>query len=468
VAGALALAATIYFCFAFLVREPKGRSRVLPITAIGILLAAFYLLPLPAYVYAFGDKPLFENFVERNVSFFNRARYSDAFRNKLNSTPIRRVCHAGSGLKLNVILVIVESLSAYHSKYFSGIEDWTPRLDRLARMETALTNFHANGWTTIGGLISILTGTFPFVPEQAEFNEWGSPRLDDFAHIPETLPRSLASNGYQTTFVSAGDLAFLGQDEWLRAIGYERIVGNNDPRFAKQKVRGPFGSVPDRLLYEVVLDEIDMMKSAEPYFITAQTLWSHRPFMAPDGSALHSEEHVIRMTDQMLGELYDTLLAEGFFENGILFVTGDHRAMEPYRKAEFDRFGATAFTRIPGLIVSDAIELPPEIVDDHQQRDLAASIRALVQDEYCVDQFEGTVLGPNPAPPACIMHARGDDRDLILVKCGDREGVVRVAGDATAVVSGSVPDDVAVIQTINKNRIRNRTQVPAVQAAEAH
>ena len=174
------------------------------------------------------------------------------------------------------------------------------------------------------------------------------------------------------------------------------------------------------------------------------------------------------MTDQMLGELYDKLLAKGYFESGILFVTGDHRAMEPYRKAEFDRFGATAVTRIPGIIVTHAVELPSEITGDYQQRDLAASIRALVQDEYCVDQFEGTMLGPNPTPPACIMHARGDDRDLILVKCGDREGVVRVAGDATAMASGSVPDDVSVIRTINKNRIRIDAPSPPVQSAEAH
>ena len=300
--AALATVAIFCLCFAFLFREPAGRLRVGPVTVVGALLAAVYFVPLPSYVYAFGDKPLFENFVERNAGFFKHTAFSDDFRRNLLATPTDRNCVKGAGKRLNVLVVIVESLSAYQSKYFSGIEDWTPRLDEIAQKETSLTNFHANGWTTIGGLVSVLGGAFPFVPEKAKLNEWGSARLDDFTHLTDSLSQTLANDGYETTFVSAGNLAFLGQGDWLRSMGFKRTVGHDDPRFDVQKIRGPFNSVPDGLLYKIVLDEIGALKDKQPFFITAQTFWSHRPFMAPDGSAVHSEEHVIRMTDRGFGQ----------------------------------------------------------------------------------------------------------------------------------------------------------------------
>ncbi len=452
--AAVGVSIILYACLAYILRRRTAGQRAWPFMALCLLLAAVYFVRFPTYVYAFGDKPLFENVVERNASYFRQTAYSEPFRRQLLATAPTPNCRKGMNKPLNVLLVIVESLSAYHSKYFSGIEDWTPRMDVIAAKETAITNFHANGWTTIGGLISLLTGTFPFVPERAAFNEWGSPRLDDFTHLEGALPRQLAGKGYQTTFVSAGDLGFLGQGNWLQEIGFQRIIGNRDPRFDSQTVRGPFDSVPDKLLYDVVLEEMDAMPAGKPYLITGQTFWSHRPFMAPDGSADHTEEYVIRMTDQMIGELYDRLESRGFFETGILIVTGDHRAMEPYRRTEIERFGSTAAARVPAIVATRAVDLPEVISDNYQQRDLQASLLALVADQYCLTPFEGAMFGPEPSAPGCVMHARADDRDLITVRCGEEEGVVIVAGDATAVASGTLSDGTSVVEAINRNRLR--------------
>jgi hypothetical protein len=458
VLAALAAAVVLWACIVFVVRPSTvavGRRRALTASAA---LLALYLIPLPSYVYAFGDKPLFENFVERNRSYFVQTNFSDDFREQVLSFPPEKVCRAGASLKLNVILVMVESLSAYHSHAFSGIEDWTPRLDEIASRATALPNFHANGWTTIGGLISLLGGSFPLVPEAGEDNEWGSPRLSNFMHLSDTLPQVLAREGYRTIFAGAGDLSFLDQRDWLRAVGFQRVVGEEDPRFDRQQVRGAFKSVPDQLLYEIVLDEIDRQPTGAPYFITAQTFWSHRPFMAPDGSELSGEEPVIRMTDESLGFLYDRLMERGFFEDGILFVTGDHRAMEPYRRSEIERYGASAATRIPAIVVTHAVELPPVIEDHHQQRDLKVSVEALVRQRYCADRYEGTFLGPSPTPPACVMQAKGDDRDLIFVGCAESHAVVRIAGDDTRVVQGSVDDEAGLLRAINYTRVRRTSQ----------
>jgi lipoteichoic acid synthase len=458
IALALLLLRTCYVLLVMPVRSPV-RSRFLVAAALVLLL--LWPLPVPDYVYSFIDRPLFENFIERNHNFYVRNTYSDRFRAQiLADPPPAMVCGRARGRRLNVILLIVESLSAYHSRFFSGVENWTPNLDEIARRETALTNFHANGWTTTGGLVSLLTGTLPLVPElrtsrTKAFTPIGGTSLTDYLDSPRPLPRVLSEQGYATEFVAPGDLAFAGQDKWLPAIGFQKIISGDDPRFAAQKLRGPFNSVPDRLLLEVAFQETVQMPRDRPYLMVVQTFWSHRPFMDPnDEGKLNGQEFVFRDTDAQIGTFYKRLMDAGFFQNGMLFITGDHRAMEPFQKLEFERFGNSAAARVPGVIVTRAINLPRVLAQDFQQRDFPASIEALVDEEYCLEPLQGSFLSDPPRPPSCIMQARGDDRDLIYVKCGTAEGTVRATGDATKFVSGAVPDEASIIQTVNRTRVR--------------
>ena len=329
-----------------------------------------WLLPAPNRFYSFNDKPLYENVVERNKDYFIHSNFSDSFRSKVLSTPEVVTCDRGSTHRVDIVLVVVESLSAYQSRYFSGIEDWTPQLDGIAQQETALTNFYANGWTTIGGLVSLLTGTFPVVPEHTAFNEWGSPRLPDFVGSTPSLPLALTKQGYRTEFIGAGDLDFTGKETWLKEIGFEKMVGGNDQRFAKQTVRGPFNSVPDRLLYDLALDELSRTADEKPRFFVLETFWTHQPFLDENGNQLGGEEPAFREADAQLGRFYRSLQATTFFQNGLLVIVGDHRAPLPFRRAEFQRFGASAVARIPGILATRAFKLPRVIPQDFQQRDL--------------------------------------------------------------------------------------------------
>jgi len=44
-----------------------------------IIAAILLLVPVPDYVYSFGDKPLYESFIERDAGFFVHSNVSDAF-----------------------------------------------------------------------------------------------------------------------------------------------------------------------------------------------------------------------------------------------------------------------------------------------------------------------------------------------------------------------------------------------------
>ena len=450
--GAILLIVRAYAVFLFKPKYPQAKS--LPAASFAFALLVLWSFPAPNGFYSFDDKPLYENLLERNRNYFVHSNFSDPFRSRVLATPERVTNFPTRPHRVNVVLVVVESLSAYQSRYFSGIEDWTPQLDTIAQQETALTNFYANGWTTIGGLVSLLTGTYPLVPENTAFNRWGSPRLPDFTGMTPSLPLALRQSGYSTEFVGAGDLDFTGKGTWLKDIGFDRTVGGSDPRFSGQTIRGPFNSVPDHMLYDVALDELDQMPIDKPHFVVVETFWTHRPFLDENGKQMAGEEPAFREADTQIGRFYRNLEARHFFDNGLLVIVGDHRAPLPFRKAEFERFGGSAVARVPAVIATRTFKLPHVIAEDFQQRDLLASIKGMVSGTVSLRPDEGSFLSDPLHPPGCILHARGDDRDLVFVKCGSAEGLVRVAGDRTRFVEGEVPDEGAILQIINRTRAR--------------
>lgn len=438
----------------FVIRPQTMAKRQAVVVALGaVVLISVRFVPHDEF---FINKPLYENFVERNWDFLVRKEYSPAFRKRILSAysdPSR--CEAGRSYRPNILLVVVESLSAYHSRYLSGINDFTPNLDRIAQRHTVFTNFYANGWTSQGGAIALLTEAYPLVPEHAELNEWGSARINQF-YSPAALPKYLRGEGYRTFYFAAGSLQFLDQDQWLKRIGFDEVHGDKDPAFDKEP-RGFMNSVTDTALYERALKEIATLPADQRFFMMLATYRSHRPLRGPDGLRI-SEERAFHDVDVQLEHLYERLQEIKFFDNGILVITGDHRAMEPFKAPEVARFGMSASARLPFVVVSENLGLPHVVDGNFQQHDFFPSIRYLVSGQYCYSSWEGTFLSTNPRPARCIIHAKGESRDLVYVRCGQQEGMMYLDGDDTRMTSGNIEDATYVVDKVNFERIQRGMQ----------
>ena len=53
------------------------------------------------------------------------------------------------------------AVSMHHSALFGGARDLTPNIDAIAQRYTYIPNFYANGFTTDGGMIALITGRSP-------------------------------------------------------------------------------------------------------------------------------------------------------------------------------------------------------------------------------------------------------------------------------------------------------------------
>ena len=430
----------------------SGSSMVLALTTVSIMLMLFIRYLYEAFSLPKKGNPLIfgmvtmaaagTNFLERpdfhmiylhqsvRAFFSSQSRtiaYSKAFIKALpphNAAKDR--CVQSLGARPDLILVIIESLSMYHSKYFSGLRNWTPELDKMAIEGRAFTNFHANGTNTAEGLVALMTGQPP-IPKPNKENPF-----HQFAEATESVPKLLNKLGYQTSFLTTGNLRFLSMGDWLRNIGFTYVEGH-DAHFYDGMPRFNFDAAPDQALYDRGLQYLDQSRDT-PIFLTLDTVSTHHPYVDPQ-TGEHSAEKVFRYADEQLGRFVAALRARGFFNHGYMIVTSDHRAMMPLQVGEYTRFGDRAFSRIPLVILG--LEGNQPVDEAFSQSDLLPSLTYwLGEGKHCNDQNQGIFL---PAPlyqPECHYALRSYDLDRVVMNCGSENYAVHLNGDNTRYVEG--------------------------------
>lgn len=400
---------------------------------------------------------VYDNFLEYNATIGSlSAEYSDAFIQKLPAPNETVACTSKKAGGKNIVVLMVESLSSFQSHHFSGIKNWTPHLDEIAQKNISFLNFYANGFNTEDGYIAALTGLFP-IAAPAHHSDFGAIAFQGFENAGRSLPAIAKSHGYKTCFLSSGDMLLSGERQWARRIGFDSVEGSDHPFYQGMK-RFHFDSVPDKALYDRALSVISQNKGG-PYFLFLSTLSGHPPFINPESDNL-SEEEVVRYVDREIGRFYRKLNQMGFFQSGILLITGDHRAMIPLKPKGIETFGAAvAPARIP-LIVSYGDTARCVEKSAFQQTDIFSSVRNFISDKKCTSRWLGDFLTGPAIPPEFIVFKRGDQRNLISVFHAGRNMLVKLDGDATRIVApADINENVAdtIRNKVNYERIKRST-----------
>lgn len=373
--------------------------------------------------------------------------------------PVAPRCEAGQSRRPDVVVVLWESLSTYHSGLAGAAQSRVPQFDSIARQNTWFSAFHANGFTTDHGMIALLTGEYP-VPQVGRYAS-----LQAFAGFddPDTsVAGRLRPYDYQTAFFTTGDLGFLDKPSWLKAIGFDHWEGAEHPFYAGMP-RGPFAAADDQALYRR-FRQWQMETASSPYFATLLTVESHPPFVHRSTGRL-DESATFVDADRAFGEFYRELEADGFLENGVLIVLGDHRSMTPLKPAERERFGDAALALTP-MLVAGASGLPKgEVPLPFQQTDLLPSLLQLIAPQACHRSDQGRFLRPDPQPPAFIVHARGDQRSRVDIYTAQGTGALILRGDDSE-WSGHQPENWREIADfLHAERIRRgalESDIPAI------
>lgn len=404
--------------------------------------------PDPGYV----QPDAYLDFLRTNLPSGVRQAYSPAFTERIASLPPQAMScqRQPAASPKSIILIIVESLSLHHSHLLSGLAGMVPGLDELARNNSYLEEFHANGYSTDGGTVALLLGQVPI--RSADLRPHWQWYSSGYSQSASPLAQ-LNTAGYATEYFGSADLGFLDTGKWLTAIGFQHIEGPEHPSYG-QIERGAFNDPGDEALYKRYLAWSDE-RGHTPHFTVLQTATTHPPFWVP-GSLESGERQAFAYADRALVDLVDQLRQRNYFSNGIVIITGDHRAMTPIRADERTSIGPGTESRLPAILIG-ATDLPKGAIKGRwQQTDLLPSVLSVAGLTSCVSDFEGRFLGADRHPARYVLHARGSNRDQLRVwVAGETKPyMIELAGDDTGWVGTPPPGGGAgVIDFVNRTRI---------------
>lgn len=389
---------------------------------------------------------IYKNVLDYNLTILSEsAAYSPEFVNRFHyqETP---VCSAITAETPNIIILMVESLSAYHSRLFSGINDWTPQLDRIASQNLAYKDFYANGFITEDGEIALLTGLHPIYPPSS-YSDDGGTSFHSFFNTQASLPNVLKKQQYRSEFLTTADLEFGNTGNWAKSIGFDYVEGHEHADYEHWE-RFHFQAAPDEALYQRAIKRVAANKQ-QKLLMFIKTVSSHHPYVNPENKH-QSESEVILYTDKQIGRFYQALTDSGFFDHGLLIIVGDHHSMTPLRKAEVELYGPfKAAAKVPLVVVGSGKTASMEN-RPFQQIDVFNTLQGLVAGEQCHTDWQGILWGERQTPPRFIAHRRGDNRDMVSVFTEKSDYLIKLDGDRTRLAEGTATDVTLSLKLIDK------------------
>jgi phosphoglycerol transferase MdoB-like AlkP superfamily enzyme len=259
----------------------------------------------------------------------------------------------------NVVVVMMESMSAEYMATFGNDEGLTPNLDRLAKEGLLFTRLYAAGTRTVRGLEALSAG-LPPLPGKSVVR-W--PNITNL----NTLGGALAARGWSPHFLYGGYGMFDNMNSYFAAQGYQVTdrTGFKDGLIEFENVWG----VADEHLFDQVLGEIDADAAAgRPFFGHIMTASNHVPFTYPDGRidipSPGKRRGGVKYADYAVGRFIEMAKQKPWFDNTIFVFVADHCASSAGKaKIPVHRYHIPAIVYAPKLITPKRVDTLASQID---------------------------------------------------------------------------------------------------------
>ena len=315
------------------------------------------------------------------------------------------------GKQPNVVVVMMESMSAEYMGTFGNQEGLTPNLDRLAKEGMLFSRLYATGTRTVRGL-EALSAALPPLPGKSIV------RWPNVSHL-NTLGATLADRGWSPHFLYGGYGLFDNMNAYFGAQGYQVTdrTGFKDGLVEFENVWG----VADEHLFDQVLLEIDQDAAAgRPFFGHIMTASNHIPFTYPAGRidipSPGKRRGGVKYADYAVGRFMEMARQKPWFDNTIFLFVADHCASSDGKtRIPVHRY------HIPAIVYAPKIVSPQRVDTLASQIDLAPTLLALLglqRDDHFVGR---DILQMPPAEGRALLstfqnlgYLKGDVMTVLL------------------------------------------------------
>ncbi len=221
--------------------------------------------------------------------------------------------------KYNVILIMVESLSAEYMGAFGDKRGMTPNLDKLVKQSLFFDNFYATGTRTVRGMEAV-TLSLPPTPGRSIVKRPDNHNMFSSGFV-------FKQKGYENKFIYAGHGYFDNMNDFFSHNGF-KIVDRLDFKDNEITFSNVWG-VCDEDLFNKVLKEADKSyKKGKPFFDFVMTTSNHRPYTYPDGKidipSHTGRRGAVKYTDFAINELIQKASKKPWFKDTLFVIVADH------------------------------------------------------------------------------------------------------------------------------------------------
>ncbi|MEE1084447.1 MAG: LTA synthase family protein [Paludibacteraceae bacterium] len=246
--------------------------------------------------------------------------------------------------KKNVVMIIMESLSANYMSTFGNQSGLTPCLDSLFANSHAFYNAWSNGARTNNAIFSTQTS----LPGCLNINMLETPLSKDHTSLAPVL----SANGYSTDFFISHAKTFDNISVFFVAQPFDKIHSEEEYGYREME-----WGLRDSTLLAVALDSIRQLAkdTAKPFYSAILTCSNHPTFSIPSPYCeMYPEiEHcAVRYSDTSIDTFMRRASKEPWFDNTIFVFTGDHGRLV----GTPDGVAATSLNHVPIFFYGKDIE----------------------------------------------------------------------------------------------------------------
>ncbi|MCK5059485.1 MAG: sulfatase-like hydrolase/transferase, partial [Candidatus Aminicenantes bacterium] len=322
----------------------------------------------------------------------------DPVENREYDSPIaRKIETEGAPLRANVIVVIMESMSAEKMSRCGNPHNLTPNLDKVAEKSLTFDNIYTSGVHTSNGIFSTLFAL------TAIFKQHPLKTVPILTYAG--LPNILKNQGYRTIFFCTHDDQFDNMGGFLRANGFEQIISKT--HYSSDRVLSTLG-VPDDYMFEFSISRLNELSgSDQPFLAVFMTCSDHPPYIIPENTPFKPHSRVksrqsVEYADWAIGKFLKLASRQRWFANTLFVFIADHGAnMNTVYDMPLSYFHTPFIIHSPSLIRE-----PRSIAQIGGQIDVFPTIMGILNIPY-VNNTMGIDLLKESRP---FIYFYGDDK----------------------------------------------------------
>jgi len=289
--------------------------------------------------------------------------------------PPRFVQAQGSPLKANVVIVLMESMSAY---FLDETPHLTPYLNKLRNEAYYFSNFYSTGTHTNQGIFATLYGIpgyFDKIITDDRYSDAGN-----MLPLCEGLPHHLKQQGYTSLFFLTHEKSYNNMDMFLYKNGFELKDIYSRENYPISALVNKWGA-PDSYLFKYATEKFNDT-SIQPFWGTILTISNHPPYVVPPQFEYISsdiEEQVVLYSDHCIQEFMENAAKEEWYKNTIFLLLGDHGKIKGKQQMEMP----LSLNHIPLIIYSPLFNDMPKVIENTAtQVDITPTVMGLLNMSY--------------------------------------------------------------------------------------